>query len=252
MSDRRLDGGHDGGAELVDGTVRRTVGSWTSSVHLLLAHLAESGFSGAPRALGTDEHGREVLTFLDGQTAGSTLPWPHWVHSDKALTQVANWLRRYHDAVADFVPPGGAVWREGGAWQPGLAIAHNDAAPYNAVWNHSGLVGFVDWDMAGPRTREADVAWMAFSWVPLHARSVVVAEGFRAFASRRSRLEAFLSTYGWEGSIEAAIGLVAAGIQDQVRTMRETAIVGDQAYVRMLELGRDKGLQSALDELADL
>jgi thiamine kinase-like enzyme len=37
-------------------------------------------------------------------------------------------------------------------WEPGLIIWHNDAAPYHAVWNEDGLVGFVDWDMVGPAT----------------------------------------------------------------------------------------------------
>ena len=34
--------------------------------------------------------------------------------------------------------------------------------------------------------------------------------------------------------------------------MRETALSGDPAYERMLELGRDEDLLSALDELADV
>lgn len=63
------------------------------------------------------------------------------------------------------------------------------AAPYNAVWSDDGLVGFLDWDMSGPLAREPDVAWMAFSWVPLHARDVVEAEGFTHFGDRRRRLE---------------------------------------------------------------
>lgn len=100
--------------------------------------------------------------------------------------------------------------------------------------------------------KEVDLAWAAFSWVPLHARSVVAAEGFSAFDERRRRLEAFLSRYGWEGSTGDVISLVATRIDDQLRTMRETASAGDAAYERMLELGRDEDLQSALDELADV
>jgi aminoglycoside phosphotransferase (APT) family kinase protein len=64
----------------------------------------------------------------------------------------------------------------------GVVVAHNDAAPYNAVWRDGKLVGFIDWDMAGPRWREDDLAWTAFSWVLLHARHVVAAEGFTDFA----------------------------------------------------------------------
>jgi len=252
MDDRRLMGGFDGGAELVGGNVRRTAGPWTASVHLLLAHLEAAGFEGAPRPLGWDDQGREVLTYLPGETVGSARPWPGWTHTDEALVQVADWLRRYHQAVADFVPPADAVWREGQSWKPGLMVAHNDAAPYNAVWGAGRPVGFVDWDMAGPVTKEADLAWMAFSWVPLHARAVVSAEGLSAFSARRKRLENLLALYGWEGTTQDVLGLVAVRITDQLQTVRATANAGDATYQRMLEFGRDKDLEIALKELGDI
>src|SRR3712207_8525065 len=44
-------------------------------------------FTEAPRVLGFDDQGREVLTYLEGETAGEA-PWPAWVFSDEALTQV--------------------------------------------------------------------------------------------------------------------------------------------------------------------
>jgi hypothetical protein len=248
----RLAGGFDRGASLVGGTVRRTPDTWTPSVHALLTHLAAAGFDGAPRSLGLDDEGREVLTYLPGTTVGTARPWPAWVHSDDALHQVAAWLREYHRAVADFVPPADAVWREGGTWRPGLVIAHNDAAPYNAVWDDDVLQGFVDWDMAGPLSREEDLAWVAFSWVPLHAREVVAAEGFTAFDRRRARLEAFLEAYGWTGSTSDVVRLVADRLALQVRRMRATAEGGDRTYQRLLQLGRDTELETAIAELDDL
>ena len=248
----RLAGGLEGGAALVAGTVRRSAGPWRASVHRLLAHLTAAGFSGAPRPLGRDAQGREVLTFLPGTTVGSSRPWPPWVHSEQALRDVARWLRDYHRAVADFVPPADADWREHGAWHPGMIVAHNDAAPYNAVWDAEGLVGFVDWDMAGPSRREDDVAWVAFSWVPLHARTVVAAEGFTAFDERRQRLATFLAAYGWQGSTRDVLHLVAARLEARIRLLRVMASAGDHAYQRMLALGRDADLQSALDELSDV
>lgn len=252
MGELRLAGGCDGGAALVDGVVCRTSGPWTASVHVLLAHLAAAGFSGAPTPLGWDAQGREMLTFLPGTTIGFLLPWPRWVHSERALRDVAVWLCDYHRAVDDFVPPSDAIWREGERWRPGLIIGHNDAAPYNAVCNPDGLVGFIDWDMAGPLTPEADLAWVAFSWVPLHARSVVAAEGFTAFARRRERLEAFLSAYGWQGSMNDVVRLVADRLEEQLRAMCATARAGDRTYQRMLELGRDDDLRTALTELDEL
>jgi hypothetical protein len=71
MDERRLDGGFDGGATVVDGTVRRKAGPWSRSVHRLLAHLQDRGFDGAPRPLGVDDLGREIVSYLPGQTVGS-------------------------------------------------------------------------------------------------------------------------------------------------------------------------------------
>ena len=249
--DGRLDGGFDSGASLVDGVVRRTPGSWTPSVHALLDHLQTSWFSGAPRALGIDADGREMVSFLAGQTVGNARPWPSWTHSSSALTDVARWLRRYHAAVADFVPPDDACWREGETWQPGMIVAHNDAAPYNAVWDADGLVGFVDWDMAGPGPRELDVAWVAFSWTPLHAPHVVAAEGFTDLDSRLPRLADFLREYGWQGTTGDILDLIAERLTLQLNVMNQKA-AEDPTYQRMLAVGRDRDLAIALDQLTTL
>ncbi|WP_104165931.1 phosphotransferase [Cryobacterium sp. N22] len=245
----RLEGGFDGGARLIDGTIRRVPGIWTPAVNALLQHLAATGFVGAPRPLGTDMHGRDIVSYLEGSTVGSARPWPQWTHSDEALLDVGDWLRRYHGAVADFEPPAGSLWREGHVWKPGLVIGHNDAAPYNAVWNDVGLVGFVDWDMAGPTTCAEDLAWVAFSWVPLHARQLVLDEGFTAFGERRARLETFLRAYGWAGTTNDVLELVRRRVQTQVNVIRSVAADGDKTYQRMLAHGVDRTLQAALGEL---
>jgi hypothetical protein len=251
MIEERLAGGNESGAVRVGNTVRRVPGRWTPSVHALLRHLEAVGFDGAPRPLGFDEHGREVLSFLPGETVGTARPWPAWVHSDEALFQVARWLRDFHAAVASFVPPEGAVWREGGAWRPGLIVGHNDAAPYNAAWAAGHLVGFFDWDLAGPVTREWDLAFTAFGWVPLHARHVVAAEGFTAFADRPRRLRLFLDAYGWDGPLGHFIGTVRARVSASAHGIRRNAAAGDPAYQRMIERGNDADLETAVDELAD-
>jgi hypothetical protein len=264
MSELRLLGGFDGGATLVDGTVRRVAGPWSVSVHRLLAHLRDRGFDAAPLPLGLDEQGREVVTYLPGESVGGQRPWPDWTHSDEALVQVARWLRRFHETVLDFDPGPDAVWREGGTWRRGQVIGHNDAAPYNAVWGDDGLVGFVDWDMSGPVARESDVAWMAFSWVPLHAREVVEAEGFTDFADRRRRLELFLTEYGagecgaeGEGRAAGEVGnLTPDGLRlrlpEKVEAIREAARAGDATYQQLLDHGSDLLLVQALEGLDEI
>lgn len=89
-------------------TIRRPIGVWTPAVHSLLEHLERAGFGGAPRPRGIDEPGREVLTLVVGEVA--MRPWPAVLVSGDGLSQLARWLRAYHDAVADFVPAAAARW----------------------------------------------------------------------------------------------------------------------------------------------
>ena len=81
-------------------TVRRPQRPNSDAIHALLGHLEEAGFDGAPRFLGTDVRGREVLSYISGEAV--TPPYPPWSLTDAALRSVAELLRRYHEAVAGF------------------------------------------------------------------------------------------------------------------------------------------------------
>src|SRR4028118_1821601 len=70
----------------------------------LLRPRADPGFPGAPRALGVDEQGREVLSYVAGTAV--TPPYPSWALTDDALDSVAHLLREYHAAVSTFDPAG--------------------------------------------------------------------------------------------------------------------------------------------------
>ena len=252
--DERLPGGNAGGAVLVDGTVRRPSGPWTPAVHSLLDYLASRGFDGAPRALGYDEQGREVLSHVPGETVGDASPWPAWTHSAEALRDAGRWLRRYHDVVRDFRPAPDSVWRLARrGWQPGDVIAHNDAAPYNAVWKSdtsaSGrLVGFIDWDFAAPQSPMWDLAYLVFSWVPLHARHVVRREGFTEFEARRNRLRVLLNAYGWNGTAAEIIDAVVARVEAHIEDVHRLATT-DPLFARLVREGVIHDLTTALAEL---
>ena len=116
----------------VGDTVRRVPGPWSPAVHALLRHLEAVGFDGAPRFLGIDERGREVLSFVDGGTLRPDIPG--W--SEELLSGVGRLLRRYHDAVADFVPPADAAWQVGvGAPTPNCQEASvGGTKPPTASW----------------------------------------------------------------------------------------------------------------------
>src|SRR3954454_9334545 len=72
----------------VGDTVRRPQRPTSPATHALLRHLAAVGFAGAPRFLGVDEQGREVLSYIPGTAV--TPPYPSWSLTDAALTSVAH------------------------------------------------------------------------------------------------------------------------------------------------------------------
>jgi len=106
MREVALPGGNTTGAVLIDGVVHKRASPWTATVHAVLRHLEGAGFDAAPRALGFDDQGREMLTYLPGETIGDREPWPGWASADSMLVGVGRWLRRVHDLTGR---PAGAV-----------------------------------------------------------------------------------------------------------------------------------------------
>jgi hypothetical protein len=74
-------------------TVHRPPSPDAGFVHDLLDHFERQGWAGAPRYLGTDADGREVLSFLGGHVAW-TPTQPASVRSDESLAAVARLVRR--------------------------------------------------------------------------------------------------------------------------------------------------------------
>ncbi len=196
--EEQLAGGRNNGAIRNGQTVRRRTGEHTAGVHALLRHLRAVGFTRAPEVLGIDEHGREVLSHLHGETVGGRRPWPAWTHGEAALIAAGEWMRDFHEASRSFTPPPDAHWfGDHDELRAGEVICHHDAAPYNAVWRPSPtpsdpdageLVGFIDWDLAGPSEPLRDLAFLALTWIPLTARDITCRDGFAPDTDRARRL----------------------------------------------------------------
>jgi hypothetical protein len=195
MSDREaLQGGLNDGATRVGSSVLRRTGEWSPAVHQLLKHLEKVGFAGAPRILGIDRDGNEVLTFIDGE-AGS-LTYPAALLGEQAVVEWGRFIRRYHDAVASFVPPPDAVWRVGS--KPlcaGEVVCHGDLGHWNAVWRHGHIVGAIDWDFAEPDSPLRDLATAALGVVPF-LDDERANRHFPQPPDRRRRLAALCDAYG--------------------------------------------------------
>lgn len=175
----------------VGDTVRRPRRPTSAATHALLRHLEDAGFSGAPRFLGVDEQGREVLSYVRGTAV--TPPYPSWALTDEALTSVADLLRSYHRAVSDFDPTS-YVWPESPpAPFTGELISHNDVNLDNVVFRDGRAVALIDFDLASPGCRVWDVACAARLWTPLRPDRYVD-DARRGQVLRRFRL--FVDSYG--------------------------------------------------------
>lgn len=151
-----------------------------------------------------------------------------------------------------------AQWRASRhRWQPGDIVGHNDAAPYNAVWReHPGtgitdgvLIGFIDWDCAGPGPALRELAFVAFSWVPLTAPHVAAGDGFSDVADRPRRLRLLLDAYGYQGDIDALLHAVKARIVDHIEGLVRLAASGDPPFVRLVQRGVIEDLDRAIAQL---
>ncbi|WP_031166276.1 aminoglycoside phosphotransferase family protein [Streptosporangium roseum] len=160
------------GGDVTDGvvrvgdTVRRPIRPSTRSVHALLRHLEEAGFDGAPRVIGLDAQGREILTYVDGDSAA--MPLAAYATTDESLAALAKLLRRFHDASASFVPPPQAVW-EAGSNDDAVpeVIGHCDVNLDNVIFRDGLPAALIDFDLARPTTRLFDVVTTLRHWAPI-------------------------------------------------------------------------------------
>lgn len=231
-----LAGGNVSTVVRVADTVRRNTGPWTPAVHALLRHLERSGFTGAPRVRGLDDQGREVLSYLEGECGEYPLA-PHWV-TDDALTTVATMLRMFHDAQRGFRPPAGGVWRTFGPPPPDAeVVCHHDAAPHNVIWRPDGTLALIDFDLASPGSRLYDVAYAAWTWVPLFSDRDSLTLGWQ-HPDRPRRLRRFADAYGLiPRDRHRFVRAIRRRIVDHVEGIKRMAAAGEPAFIRIVRKG---------------
>lgn len=160
------------GVVRIGNTVRRPTGPHSPLVHAVLDHLESVGFAGAPRFLGFDDQGREVLTFIEGEVAGR--PHPDWTADESRLLSLARLVRALDDAMIDFglpemetlsnpEPPGIPPPRP----LPYEFIGHRDITPENVVWRHGEAYALIDFDLVRPASRMIEVQNALMYWAPL-------------------------------------------------------------------------------------
>ncbi|GAB4005832.1 phosphotransferase [Glycomyces albus] len=226
-------------------SVHRPAMPWTATIHRLLDHLRSVGFDLAPRPLGFDGLGREVLTFIDGESGPAG--WAK-VTGDRGLTTFAHVLRDYHQAVAEFRPPPGSAWADGtGTTGEGEIVCHGDFGPWNLVWRGDRPVGLIDWDYAGPAPAIRDLAWALQFVAPFRDDAECLRWlRYERAPDRRRRIELFCAAYG----LDSTDGIVDAVIQTQrdgIDLVRRLAAQGRQPQADWVANGVLDELDRRLD-----
>jgi hypothetical protein len=165
------------GVVRVGQTVRRPRQEQSEFVAAYLRWLQEAGYAGAPRFLGVDDRGRDVLDFVVGDVPGA--PPEPWACTDEVVADIGALLRGLHDASAGWVPPPELAWFGRGVVIPDLPaelvdvigppelVAHCDVTPQNVVFRAGRPVALIDFDLARPTRRVLDVFNTAMWWAPL-------------------------------------------------------------------------------------
>jgi len=220
----------------IQGNVHRQAGPWTPAIHALLRHLERAGFDGAPRVVGFDDVGREVLTFIEGEPG--SLHFPQGLLHEHGLVGLGRLIRRFHDAVATFVPASDAVYRIGvRPLGPDEIVCHGDLGYWNTIWRGDDAVGLIDWDTAEPAPPIRDVALAAMTCVPMHSDESASRVGFQTPLDRRGRLAALCAGYGDVAPAEV-VQAAADSMTLEIERLHVFGAEGREPWAALLEGGQ--------------
>ncbi len=236
------------GVVRVGDTVRRPVRAHTPAVHGLLRHLEKVGFDGAPRVLGIDGQGREVLSWMPGEAPGR--PLPAYAAGEDALAGLARLLRRYHDAVESYGVPTDQPWDTEASNLDGAPeiIGHCDVTPENVVFRDGLPVALIDFDLARPTTRLYDVVTTLRHWAPIADPADRDGLLYGADVGRRMRM--FCDAYGLDRDSRREL-LPAARVRfdRSYRAMRTRAERLGGGWARIWHSGAGPRIRRAQDWL---
>lgn len=231
-----LGGGYVNTVVRVGNTVRRQVREPRAFVRQLLGVLEDARWAGAPRFLGVDEQGREILSWVEGHVPWSGVDEPPSVYDEGSVARVAQLARELHDLTAESPLAEGAE-----------VVCHNDLSLKNTVYRQTvenGIVtwrpvAFVDWDLAAPGLRLHDVAHIAWQWA---ANTTSTPDT----AARLVRVAA--DAYGLDGAARAELVDTILWWQDRCwRGIQAGIESGAESVRRLAEAGAAEAVRADYD-----
>lgn len=217
-------------------SVRRPPNAATPAISALLMHLERCGFRHAPRFLGTDERGRQMVSWAPGRVQHDIGPLDLY-----GLERVGSIIRDFHEASASFVPPRDAQWHVAIPPDRAELIVHHDLAPWNLVVDGEAMT-FIDWDGSGPGSRLWDLSYAA------HGFAVISADADPKVAGRR--LSALVTGYRLRRDERR---LLVPMLAERTRSMYALLVhgrhTGTQPWARLFDAGHADHWGSVSDYL---
>lgn len=213
-------------------TVRKPWLASTPAVHALTHWVADQGLE-VPLPLGRDSAGRQILQYRPGRLAMDAGPL-----DDELLTAIGALVRRIHDVCEGFSLAEPAHWQSLIPSPTVELICHNDLAPWNLVLGDEPV--FIDWDGAGPSSREWDLAYSAQAFTLNHPdQSPDLAA---------QQLVSFVTGYDPELSLRAALPeAMAARAEAMYRLLATSHAQGREPWGTMFVQGHGEHWRAAAD-----
>lgn len=194
------------GVVRIGDTVRRPTSSRSAE---LLQLLERRGFTQAPRYLGQDDEGRDVLTYLHGWVPASFQRW-----TDDQIAALGVVLRRFHDATRG---------SELAGHHP--VVCHHDPSPTNLVFRNDLPTALIDFDTAEPGSPLEDIGYAAWTWC--------IASKYDDADRQAAQVRVLVDAYGLTERQRAAV--VDATLERQLRNARfwaETSVVATAEQIK--------------------
>lgn len=202
-------------------TVRRQIGARSEFTHRVLRFLEQQKFGWAPRFLGIDDLGREVIEYMEGYVPhGQDVPAATW--SLATMEEIFRHIRALHDITSGTDL---AVNKE--------CVCHGDLSYANTVYRDGKAVAFIDWDWARPGRRIDDVAYALLQYLSIGEYHSEDGPQERALLARQ-----LVDAYGFEH--EQRCRVVDAMLDALLRTRdKQVAEIarGTAAGIRLADAG---------------
>lgn len=134
----------------IGNTVHRSISPNAEFSQAFLTHLQKHDFNYAPKFLGVDEQGREILSYIEGEVPnGDKITLPQIITCVKVM-------RQFHDIASLSTLK-----------QDHETICHLDFAPWNVIFKDHEFVGIIDFDDSRPGKRVDDLAYLIWTFLDL-------------------------------------------------------------------------------------